>query len=367
LTATALLSAAPVVAWYWHVFANYPEMAERALGREVRQPRTGDFQPVYYYLGLFGLIVPWMLWLVGGLIEPFKMHDRARRRAAMFAFVWFACIFIGLSIPAAKQQRYILAAMPAVGLLIAMFFREHDERAVQSRPDRLFDVIAAGTWIALGLVSLGVPVFFARQDWFVKMFARWMEDPGQAVVQLPWLFAIALTVALLLICVVGFGWHARAPWKSAIAMAMWMILLMTVYWRQEALIPAARVQVFVDEAARVRGVVGDAPLYSLRWERKPRESRREQADFFWKINEEFRFYFGRLIHRVWSGDFDQWLAQQRGEVFVMLRPLPEHAEKTAFLAARGFTLVDHAQVDTEDRQELWKRPGLRSDPAIGGL
>jgi hypothetical protein len=192
-----------------------------------------------------------------------------------------------------------------------------------------------------------------------------MEDPGPIVAQLPWRFALALSVALLLICVVGWRWHARAPGKSAIAMALWMLLLMSVYWRQESLIQHARVQVFVDEAQRVRSVVGEASLFSLRWNRK--ETMSEEPDYFWKINEEFRFYYGRIIHRVWRNDFDNWLAQQRGEVFIMLRPLPEHAEKTAFLTARGFTLVDHAQVDTEDRQELWTRPGSRSDPAVGGF
>jgi 4-amino-4-deoxy-L-arabinose transferase-like glycosyltransferase len=356
LIAALLLSAAPVALWYWYVFEAYPEMAERALGREVRQPRAGDFQPVYYYLGLLGLVFPWTLWLIGGLIEPFKIADRSRRRAAMLAFIWFALVFVGFSIPAAKQQRYILTIMPAVGLLISTFFREHDDRAAQSRPDRLFEVIAAGTWIVLGLLSLIVPGFFARQDWFTTIFARWMEEPEPAVAPMPWLWAMALAAGLLAIVLLGWRWRARSPWKSAVVMALWMLLMMTAYWRQEALTTPGRVQVFVDEAARVRVVVGDAPLLSLRWNRRGGDSK-DEPDFFWKINEEFRFYYGRLIRRVWRDDFDIWLEQQqqKGEVWVLVRGSPQNSvEKAAFLAQRGFELIDHAQVDTDDRQELWR-------------
>jgi 4-amino-4-deoxy-L-arabinose transferase-like glycosyltransferase len=350
LIAAVLLSAAPVALWYWHVFEAYPDMAERALGREVRQPRAGDFQPIYYYLGLLGLVFPWTLWLIGGLIEPFKIADRSRRRAALLAFIWFALVFVGFSIPAAKQQRYILTIMPAVGLLLSAFFREHDDRAGESRPDRLFEVIAAGTWIVLGLLSLLMPVFFAEQDWFVTTFARWMEEPEPAVAQMPWLWAMALAVGLLAVAFAGWRWRACSPWKSAVAMALWMVLLMTAYWRQESLTPPRRVQAFVDEAARVRSVVGDAPLRSLRWNRRGGDDR-DEPDFFWKINEEFRFYYGRLIRRAWRDDFDAWLAQQQGEVCVLVRGSPE---KAAFLAQRGFELIDHARVDTDDRQELWR-------------
>ncbi|HEX5691087.1 MAG TPA: hypothetical protein VFX76_13830, partial [Roseiflexaceae bacterium] len=133
LAAAALLSAVPVVAWYWHVFDTYPDLARRALGRELMQPRS-SYQALWYYLGLFGLVVPWTLWLIGSLIEPFKIAGDAperRRRVAMFALLWFACIFVGMSIPAAKQQRYILGILPSIALLLSIFMRQHEERAAR--------------------------------------------------------------------------------------------------------------------------------------------------------------------------------------------------------------------------------------------
>lgn len=129
-------------------------------------------------------------------------------------------------------------------------------------------------------------------------------------------------------------------------MGAWMLLLMPVIWRQEALLGTPRVQVFVEEAARVRAIIGNTPLASLRWI----ETTPEGWD--WKINEEFRLYYGRLIPRVNRAQFDNWLQTQPDNVFVMVRPHPDAA---AFLSSHGFERVDHAMVDTKDDQELWRR------------
>jgi hypothetical protein len=89
--------------------------------------------------------------------------------------------------------------------------------------------------------------------------------------------------------------------------------------------------------------VGDAPFRSLRL----------RGDDGWKLNEEFRLYYGRLIHRIHRDEFDDWLRQSRGAAFILARPSPETTE---FLSARGFQLIDHAQVDKNDLQELWRGP-----------
>lgn len=158
--------------------------------------------------------------------------------------------------------------------------------------------------------------------------------------------AVALAIGLLAICVLGWRWHSTHPWRSAMASGLWMLLLMTVFWNQESREDQARLRASVDETMRIRSIVRQAPVRSLRWTR---------ADESWQLNEEFRIYFGRLIHRIWPEDFDRWLGQLNGEAFVLTRPDPQRA---AFLQQRGFTMVDHAQVDRNDREELWRRaPG----------
>jgi hypothetical protein len=94
---------------------------------------------------------------------------------------------------------------------------------------------------------------------------------------------------------------------------------MPVIWRQEAAPASTRVQMFVEEAARVRRLIGDAPLASFRWI----ETTPEGWD--WKINEEFRFYFGRLIPRVNRAQFDDWLKSQPDTLVIMVKSNDEAA------------------------------------------
>jgi hypothetical protein len=95
-------------------------------------------------------------------------------------------------------------------------------------------------------------------------------------------------------------------------------------------------------------VVGSAPLASLRWI----ETTPERWD--WRINEEFRLYYGRLIPRDNRANLDDWLASHAGDAFVMVRPNAQAAE---FLSARGLHRADRVMVDVHDEHELWHRPG----------
>ncbi len=342
LIVAVLASAVPVGAWYWHVFAAYPRLAERALSREVQQPRT-DYQVVYYYLALFGLVVPWTLWLLGSIVEPFRMPRGERRRSAMFALFMFAFIIVSMSIPAAKQQRYILGILPAVGLLVAAFIRRHDDRVRAGETDQVFRMIAASTWVALGAASFLAPWFLAAQDQYIQIAKQWLDDPHAVATSLAWPWAIMLALLLISICVLGWRWHAAQPWRSSMAMGVWMILLMTAFWPCEATSPDPRLQAYVDGTARVRAIVGNAPLRSLRM---------TKPDVGWQFNEEFRIYYGRLIHRVWPDELDAWLRTVNGDAYVLARPEPERIE---LLQRHGFERIAQAQVDKNDLQDLWRR------------
>ena len=203
-------------------------------------------------------------------------------------------------------------------------------------------MISAGTWMALGAASLLVPWFLAAQDQYVQIAKQWVDDPHAVVASLAWPWALALGLLLIVICVLGWRWHAAQPWRSSMAMGVWMIALMTAFWPGEAASPDPRLQAYVDGTARVRAIVGDAPLRSLRM---------TKSDIGWQFNEEFRIYYGRLIHRVWPDELDAWLQSVNGDAFVLARPEPERIE---LLQRHGFERIAQAQVDRNDLQDLWR-------------
>jgi hypothetical protein len=111
------------------------------------------------------------------------------------------------------------------------------------------------------------------------------------------------------------------------------------------------VQLFVDQAARVTAVIGDAPLYSLRW------INLTDGGYEWKINEEFRLYLGRTIPRVTRDEFESWIQQRAETTYILVRPAPD---ADVLLRRLGLTLVERVMVDKNDQQVLWMWPGQSS-------
>lgn len=113
-----LLSAAP---WFLHVL-RWSRTAGHVLTAEWAARRP-DPQPVWYYLGLVPLLFPWTFPFLAAVIEALR-PGRDRSRALQRAGGWLLVVLILLSIPAAKQQRYLMPALPPAALMAAALFVE---------------------------------------------------------------------------------------------------------------------------------------------------------------------------------------------------------------------------------------------------
>lgn len=93
---------------------------------------SGHKGPIYYFI--FTLIIgmfPWVVFLPGGIKGAFKKNPRIQTynsKLNLFAFIWFAFIFVFFSFSITKLPNYILPAIPAVSILIASGMSSQDER-----------------------------------------------------------------------------------------------------------------------------------------------------------------------------------------------------------------------------------------------
>lgn len=347
LGAAIVIALLPVIPWYWHVVVTYPR-AFAILKMEFQQPRTNP-QVFYYYLGLFGLVVPWSAWLICGLIQPFTHVEWQRRRRLLVPWLWFALIFLFFSIPAAKQQRYILPIIPAVALLCAQVLREYQSKADSGRADRLARIIGGAMWFILFLVSLCVGPMLAFHEWLAARMPAKMSDEFNAIrfnqISVAW--AIVLTIVLVALAVLGWIWNQRwQPMRSALAMAIWTLAVTSVYWGFENGEPRRtdEVKLYQSEAERVATIIGNSPMRSLRITGSDFQS--------YKLNEEFRLYFGRLIRRITPEELSSYAEQSPTPVYVLTKSQPEYADT---LAAAGYHEVDSAVItDEKDVQQLWR-------------
>lgn len=366
LLAAVLITVMIVGPWYLYAVIEW-EDAVRTLRNEFRQPRRArDVAPFYYYACLLVLVLPWTWYLVASLLHPFMPAAAGRRRFNILPWLWFIGLFVLFSIPDAKQQRYALPLVPAAALMIGNVWRDH--QSLEQR-DRSTGLLIWAHWIMLLFASVGFGLFIAFQDSLVAQIADWqdgwrasMEASGQTSgflwewaagddlprqrvigpIGLPW--AILFTCALTGLAVWGLVSHLKwKPLRAGVICAVWTLVFLAVYWHCYAGAPSAvhPVRALAESFAER---VGDAPVRSLRLTEK------ERLKF--KLNEEFRFYFGRRIPHVLPDAIDDYLADHYGTVYVLAKDQPEYGE---VLTEAGFS--DEGVVPVDKRkdkdQRLW--------------
>jgi 4-amino-4-deoxy-L-arabinose transferase-like glycosyltransferase len=327
--------------WYIFALSKVSDPLGR-IGTEFTQPRGDDAQPFWYYLGLAGLMLPWSVWLAGGLALPFDRRARPDRRRILMPWIWFILIFIGFSIPPAKQQRYILAIVPAAVILVAMLLDLEQRRC--ERGGRPHPLLLWPHWLALVVVSPCLGPFLAAQDWFIER--GWLADRVAAPIS--WPLAIGLAIVLSMVALAGLALHRRGRViRGGVCTAAWAIIATTVFWHAYAGAPSA-VHPLREPTEALAAELGHAPLGSLRLA----EDRGRV-----KLNEEFRFYLGRPIRRLAPEELEPFAAQAGGPAFVLTRTSAEHAR---LMHAAGYREVRRVDVDDGRQLRLWVAETQRS-------
>lgn len=194
LAGALLLAAGLTLPWYLYVWQTIPNAVE--LWRAEFAAERDRGQPPWYYLGLLGLMFPWTLWLLAAVV-----HSRTADPRLRTVLAWFFWIFIALSLPDAKQQRYILPILPAGGLLAAGLL-------LQAAPGRSWARLHAVLLMvaALAVAALG----FLPEPWLVR---AGLDHP----LHLGWPAAWSLIPGLPLIALAFRAWSiARSGWSESL-------------------------------------------------------------------------------------------------------------------------------------------------------
>jgi 4-amino-4-deoxy-L-arabinose transferase-like glycosyltransferase len=277
--------AAAASAW-WFVLASrlHPELAS-VISYEMQlmtpQPRSATF----YFSQLWWLAFPWTIWLIIGVIHPFTKSAKGvgpHRARRMIIWIWFVGMMLALSLPAQKERRYLVFALPAMALLIGQVLRDQadaEESLMDDPKTRLVTDVHWGFMIIIGAcmgsMLLGHEIW-ARKDW--------LRGPMLE----PWSWAAALAVSILLVCMAMWGWRAHKQSNLPKAMLSMMLFgAMASFCYVKAYADARdSMQIISNAATQVRAEIGHAPLLVLR------QSDRKALSY------EFIFYLGRCTDLV---------------------------------------------------------------------
>lgn len=302
--------------WYLHVLQGHPE-AEAALFGTALPPRE-LFVLSWSHWRLLVVLSPWTVWLIGALCQPFIRAEHERRRQLLIAWFWFLLLFVILSIPASRSPRYLAPLLPAAALLVGQLWAFHSQLASERQVDPGVDLLRVPHWLAMGLASIIGPLLLAMQPTLIER--GYLQEPLLTGLQ-PVAIA-ALSVALLLIALLGARWHFKwKPRLAAYATVAWMIAALGVclpaYERTEE-----RTYHHRSAALLVAEALGDGPVVFL--VAGPRDEPPDHA---------FLFYLGRSAPSVAPDRLDH-LARQSPAPAIIAREDPDHE---VLLRSAGFT------------------------------
>jgi 4-amino-4-deoxy-L-arabinose transferase-like glycosyltransferase len=329
LAAALAVGTAIAAPWFVYVFLFMPG-AKETLAYEY-QAVQHDVQPIWYYLCVFYLSFPWMLWLIAGTANPFRAANPEDRRRLWPAWLWFVAVVVIMSVPDAKHQRYIVPVLPAAGLLVAQYLLAPNRR-----------VPRFAIWIHWGLIliaSVAGPAFVLLQG---PLLARGVIEQIEFVDLGGPAFFFACG-ALVALAVIGLrrqlaGRRYAAAWVTACWMSLLATTLFTGYAKSWHNLYNGR-----GAAARIRELAKDSPLQYLLPE--------EGKVYIEEPDQKFLFYARRIIPKVVPADLKKVAKSQR-PVYVIARA--ESAIDELMKQNRFEPVMDFTDDDIERR--LYRSP-----------
>ena len=135
---------------------------------------NGHAAPWYFYfiVVLIGFM-PWSIYLPLAIFRcqfwqrSFWRQQPRDHQLGLFAFFWFACIFIFFSISVTKLPSYVLPLMPAASILVALlsseFILQQTSSISEIRTDKKRGILITGGFNLFFLVLLGIVCIFSPQ------------------------------------------------------------------------------------------------------------------------------------------------------------------------------------------------------------
>ena len=172
---------------------------------------------------VFIALLPWCLWLVGAMVQPFSTSSAGVRVRLFIGWSWFLLAFvIAMASSPHGEVPTLIAVIPAGAILVAQTFHQYADLASEGRFPRLWRVLRWPHIVFLTALALAVPVVLQYQNELV--LRRIM--PFELFTQPGWIYSIGLCIVLLVIVGLSVRWAFKEhPAKSLVSWAVFTLVL----------------------------------------------------------------------------------------------------------------------------------------------
>ncbi len=179
------------------------------------------------------LVLPWTLWLIGSLIQPFSASSSGVRRRVFIGWAWLLCVvLLILTGPGSEGLAGLLPVLPAAAILIGQCLRLFSDLSAEARHARTWRLTRWPHLALIAVASVAIPAGMFFQTTLVDQGI--LNQP--IVAPMTWYFWLGLGVSLILITALSTRFAlSHYPGKSMICWAVWAVVLMSVM-----LIPLSR-------------------------------------------------------------------------------------------------------------------------------
>jgi len=230
LLAAFLISLLVVVPWVVIADSNDP-MIHRHWFTVLANSDWKNVPRLAGLMGQHGLILlatmlPWTLWIVSAIIQPFSTSSSGSRVRMIIVWMWvLGClVVVGLN-PAEYGLADHLILVPPASLLVGQLFDRYTSLAAQGRFSRFWRWLRWPQLVLLGIFTAVVPVFIHLQPALVSH--GWI--PSVMSAQPQWYFGVGLAIVLLAILLLSLRWTIKQyPSRALICWIAWLVVLVGV-------------------------------------------------------------------------------------------------------------------------------------------
>lgn len=268
-------------------------------------------------------MLPWSLWLVAALVQPFSTSSVGSRLRQLIGLLWFLAAELAVVLdPAPVRMADQLVVLPAVAVLIGLLFDRYAELAAEGRYARLWRLLRWPQITAVVLASVGLPAMLAMQPALIER--GWLN--GMVAQQPKVYYAPGLAIVLLVVAVLALRWSVRHyPVRALACWGLWGLLLATGLMVPLARGPKARSAIRAD-AERIGQLTVGQPAYYLR-----DADAREPAP-------ATLLYAGRALPAITPGECEQLIRKQEPFALLAAAAPPPALTRVARLPSLGMTL-----------------------------
>ena len=273
LSLAAILFTLIALPWFVYVYQRAPEVAARWFSEVTREGAT-NLEPSkwYNYVSLFALMMPWTIFMVGGLWlamevmlpQRLNLSGRPANRELVFALFLLLAPILIMCFFRDRKERYLLPMTGPAAILAARAFLETCRHCAKPH---LADKLATGAhWVLLIAIAIGLP---AAGLFFLKTI------DGRPWYSIP--LAASFAAAMLAMLILGMR---LAPRRPMAILACTVILLLAAQ-------------------AMVRHGYGNA--------REGRSDMKPMADLIWRHAPAAEIYFIHSEKKLSPGDLAIYL------------------------------------------------------------